>query len=111
MSASDISRALLLVRTTSGTCRALMVPSSGTLTWKSDSTSRRKASNSVSDLSISSMSSTQGFSELIARSRGRGRMKRSLKKTSSSCAILSTASRSERALPSTSLILSFRICV
>ena len=63
---SDSSRALFEVSTTSGMCLALIVPSSGTETWKSDSTSSRKASNSGSALSISSTSSTTGSSARIA---------------------------------------------
>ena len=92
-------------------CLARRVPSSGTLTVKSLRTSSRNASNSVSDLSISSMSNTQRRSDVIERSSGRGRMKRSEKKTSSSLAMRSTASRSDEAPPITSPILSFRICV
>ena len=45
-----------------GMCMAFRVPSSGTLTWKSLSTSSRKASNSASARSISSISSTVGLS-------------------------------------------------
>ena len=48
-----------------------MVPSSGTLTWKSDSSSSRKASNSSSALSISSISSTTRRGAVMARSSGR----------------------------------------
>ena len=92
LSASDISRALFEVSTTSGICLALNVPISGTVTWKSESSSSRKASNSASALSISSISSTTGFSDVIALSSGRGSTKRSEKKTSSSLAIRSTAS-------------------
>ena len=56
--------------------------------------SSRNASNSSSDLSISSMSRTTGFSERIARSRGRSsRYSRSAAKTPSSF-IYSTPSRS-----------------
>ena len=57
-SASDSSRARLEVSTTAGRSCARIVPSSGMLIWKSDSSSSRKASNSSSDLSISSISST-----------------------------------------------------
>jgi hypothetical protein len=51
---------------------ALMVPSSGTVTWKSDSTSSSRPSTSTSALSISSISSTVGSSRRIAVSSGRG---------------------------------------
>jgi hypothetical protein len=50
---------------------ALTVPSSGIETWKSDSTSSRKASNSSSARSISSMSSTGAMGLRIAASSGR----------------------------------------
>ena len=94
---SDSSRALLEVSTTSGMCRALMVPSSGTETWKSDSTSSRNASNSGSALSISSISSTTGSSDRIACSSGRGDRKRYEKNASSWPAMRDTASGSEGA--------------
>ena len=48
------------VSTTCGIVVALMVPSSGIETWKSDSSSSRNASNSSSARSISSISSTGG---------------------------------------------------
>src|SRR5438445_1126369 len=76
LSPSDSSRALFDVSTTSGMCLALTVPSSGTETWKSESTSSRNASNSGSALSISSMSSTTGVSDWIAASSGRCDRKR-----------------------------------
>ena len=50
---------------------ALMVPSSGIETWKSDSSSSRNASNSSSARSISSISSTGGVARRMAASRGR----------------------------------------
>ena len=50
---------------------ALTVPSSGMETWKSDSSSSRKASNSSSARSISSISSTGGLARLMAASSGR----------------------------------------
>ena len=50
---------------------AVMVPSSGIETWKSDSSSSRNASNSSSARSISSISSTGGLSRRIAASSGR----------------------------------------
>jgi len=50
----------------------LIVPISGMVTWKSESTSRRKASNSSSARSISSMRSTGGAPGwLMACRRGR----------------------------------------
>ena len=96
-SPSDSSRALLDVSTTSGMCFALIVPSSGTETWKSESTSSRNASNSGSALSISSTSSTTGSSDWIACSSGRGERKRYEKNASSWPAILATASGSDGA--------------
>ena len=51
----------LEVSTTRGMAVALMVPSSGMLTWKSDRSSSRKASNSSSARSTSSISSTGGI--------------------------------------------------
>ena len=48
------------VRTTRGIVRALIVPNSGIVTWKSDSSSSRNASNSSSARSTSSTSSTGG---------------------------------------------------
>ena len=111
MSASLISRALFEVRKTSGRRLARMVPISGTVTWKSESTSSRNASNSGSDLSTSSTSSSCGSSAVIARISGRGTMKCSEKKTLSSCPTRSAASRSVVAPAITSLKRSFRICV
>ena len=64
MSASCSSRVRFEVRTTAGCRRARIVPSSGIVIWKSDSTSSRNASNSSSARSISSMSSTTGSSRL-----------------------------------------------
>jgi hypothetical protein len=92
-------------------CRAFSVPSSGTLTWKSERISRRNASNSESDLSTSSIKRTDGSGDVMAFSSGRGSRKRALKKTSSSFPIRSTASVSDFAAPTTSLILSFKIWV
>ena len=48
----------------------MTVPSSGMLTWKSDSSSSRKASNSSSARSTSSISSTGG---VVAADRGEQR--------------------------------------
>ena len=59
------------VSTTRGIETALMVPSSGMLTWKSDSSSSRNASNSSSARSTSSISSTGGCWRRIAASSGR----------------------------------------
>ena len=70
--ASESSRVLLLVRITVGLCVAVIVPNSGTDTWKSLRISSRNASNSASDLSTSSISKTQRFSDSNARSKGRG---------------------------------------
>ena len=61
---------------TVGRRRASMVPISGMVIWKSERTSSRKASNSSSARSISSMSRTTGSSEVIASSSGR-RMRKS----------------------------------
>ncbi len=83
LSPSESSRALFEVRTTSGMCLARTVPSSGTETWKSESTSSRKASNSGSALSISSTSKTTGSSAWIAERSGRGERKRNEKNASS----------------------------
>ena len=58
MSASWISRVRFEVMMTIGGCAALMVPSSGMVTWKSASTSSRNASNASSVRSSSSISST-----------------------------------------------------
>ena len=59
------------VSTTKGTELALIVPTSGIVTCISDSSSKRNASNSSSALSISSISSTTGFSERMDLSSGR----------------------------------------
>ena len=111
LSPSDSSRALFEVSTTSGMCLALTVPSSGTETWKSDSTSSRNASNSGSALSISSMSSTTGASDWIACSSGRCDRKRYEKKASSWPAMRATASGNDGASAISSPIRSFRSCV
>ena len=58
MSASWTSRVRFEVRITRGGVSALIVPISGTVTWKSDRISSRYASNSSSARSISSMSRT-----------------------------------------------------
>src|SRR6187200_149512 len=65
--ASPRSRSLLEVRITVGAATATIVPSSGIVTWKSLRISSRSDSNSASDLSISSISSTQpaGFDEFL----------------------------------------------
>src|SRR5215472_1648350 len=97
LSPSDSSRALFDVSTTRGTFVALIVPNSGTDTWKSDSTSSRNASNSGSALSISSTSSTTGCSAWIADRSGRGERNRYEKNASSWPAILATASGSDGA--------------
>jgi len=88
-----------------------MVPISGMVTWKSDSTSSRKASNSGSDLSTSSISSKQGSSAVMARISGRGTMKRREKKTESSRPTLSAASNRLVAPEMVSATLSLRIWV
>ena len=60
------------VRTTAGLCSAaLIVPISGIVIWKSESTSSRKASNSSSARSISSISSTTCSGLSTASSSGR----------------------------------------
>ena len=61
LSASDSSRVALEVSTTNGVRSAVMVPSSGTVTAKSDSTSSSRPSISMSALSVSSISSTVGL--------------------------------------------------
>ena len=61
-SASCSSRVRFEVRITAGLRRARIVPSSGIVIWKSESTSSRNASNSSSARSISSISSTTGSS-------------------------------------------------
>ena len=58
MSASWTSRVRFEVRITRGGVSAVIVPISGTVTWKSDRISSRYASNSSSARSISSMSRT-----------------------------------------------------
>ena len=58
MIASWISRVRFEVITTTGGAAARIVPSSGIVTWKSDSTSSRYASNGSSARSSSSISST-----------------------------------------------------
>ena len=78
-SASDSSRLAFEVRTTNGRRVAVIVPSSGTVTWKSLSTSRSRPSTSTSALSVSSISSTFGSSPRIAVSSGRGSRNSSLK--------------------------------
>jgi hypothetical protein len=77
---------------TVGRRRASMVPISGIVIWKSESTSSRKASNSSSARSISSMSRTTGSSEVIASSSGR-RMRKSGPKSSCSSTDPSWAAR------------------
>ena len=71
LSASCSSRVRFEVRITAGRRLAGIVPTSGIVIWKSESTSSRKASNSSSARSISSMSSTTGSSDAIASSSGR----------------------------------------
>src|SRR6266404_1525319 len=61
----------------------ISVPISGTEIWKSLKISSRNASNSASDLSTSSISKTQRFSDSNARSKGRGNKNRSEKNTPS----------------------------
>ena len=58
------------VSTTSGALAALMVPISGMLIWKSDSTSSRNASNSSSARSSPSTSSTAPEPARIAEATG-----------------------------------------
>ncbi len=71
LSASCSSRVRLEVSRTTGLRRASIVPISGIVIWKSESTSSRNASNSSSARSISSMRSTTCSSESIASSSGR----------------------------------------
>ena len=92
LSASCSSRVRFEVRITAGLRRARIVPSSGIVIWKSESTSSRNASNSSSARSISSMSRTTGSSESIASSSGR-RMRNSGPKSSSSETVPSCAAR------------------
>jgi hypothetical protein len=62
------------VRTTNGGRSARTVPSSGIVTWKSESTSSRNASKPSSARSISSTRSTGGAPvRVIARRIGRSR--------------------------------------
>ncbi|SLJ82281.1 Uncharacterised protein [Mycobacteroides abscessus subsp. abscessus] len=68
---------LLEVRITSGACRAVKVPTSGTEIWYSPRISSSTASNASSARSISSISSTTGSVERIASSSGRGLRNRS----------------------------------
>ncbi|COY17650.1 Uncharacterised protein [Mycobacterium tuberculosis] len=71
LSASDSSRVALEVSSTNGARVAVRVPSSGTVTAKSDSTSSSRPSISMSALSVSSISSTVGSVRRIAVSSGR----------------------------------------
>ena len=64
MSASCSSRVRFEVRITLGRRAAAIVPISGIVIWKSESTSSRKASNSSSARSISSIRSTTGSGAL-----------------------------------------------
>ena len=70
--ASLSGRVRLEVRTTKGMVFARTTPTSGIVTCISLSSSSRNASNSSSDLSISSMSSTTGSSDRMDCSSGRG---------------------------------------
>ena len=89
LSASCSSRVRLDVRMTVGRRVATIVPSSGIVTWKSDSSSSRNASNSSSARSISSIRSTTGSSTSIASSSGRRiRKRRSNSSDSSTVALL-----------------------
>ena len=97
--------------TTRGVWMALTVPSSGTVTAKSESTSSRKASNSGSALSISSIKSSAGAGLRMAARIGLGKRNRSLKKRSSDPAIRSAACESVCAPAMVSAILSFNSCV
>ena len=90
--ASCSSRVRLEVRITAGLRRARIVPSSGIVIWKSESTSSRNASNSSSARSISSIRSTTGSSVSIASSSGR-RIRNSGPKSSSSETVPSCAAR------------------
>ena len=92
LSASWSSRVRFDVRITAGRRRAAIVPSSGIVIWKSESTSSRNASNSSSARSISSISSTTGSSLSIASSSGR-RIRYSGPKSSSSRRVPSCAAR------------------
>ena len=71
LSASDSSRVALEVSSTNGVRSAVIVPSSGTVTAKSDSTSSSRPSISMSALSVSSISRTVGSVRRIAVSSGR----------------------------------------
>ncbi len=92
LSASCSSRVRFEVRITAGRRRALIVPISGIVIWKSESTSSRNASNSSSARSISSISSTTGSSESIASSSAR-RIRKRFEKSSSSETLPSCAAR------------------
>ena len=63
----------MLVRTTKGMVLARRTPTSGMLTCISERISSKKASNSSSALSISSMRRTVGTSDRMDWSRGRSR--------------------------------------
>jgi len=82
LSASDSSRVEFEVSTANGRRAAVIVPISGTVTWKSESTSRSRPSTSTSALSISSTSSTVGSVRRIAVRRGRGSRNSSLNTSS-----------------------------
>ena len=90
--ASCSSRVRFEVRITAGLRRARIVPSSGIVIWKSDRISSKKASNSSSARSISSMSRTTGSSVSIASRSGR-RMRNSGPNSSSSDTVPSCAAR------------------
>ena len=70
------------VSSANGRRAAVIVPISGTVTWKSQSTSSSRPSTSTSALSISSMSSTVGSVRRIAVSSGRGSRNSSLNTSS-----------------------------
>ncbi len=96
---------------TRGIWVALIVPNSGTVTWKSERISSRKASNSGSDLSTSSISNRVGSADVMALRSGRGTMKLSEKKTESSRPTRSAASRTVFAPAMTWEKRSFKIWV
>ena len=109
--ASPRSRSLFEVRITVGGETAETVPSSGIVTWKSLRISKSSDSNSASDLSISSISSTQPVGCSSACSSGRGSTNSLEKNTSPKSCSWSSAACSVSAPPKTSPSLSFRICV
>ena len=94
LSASVISRALFEVSMTNGTLRRAQGAQLGHGHLEVGEHLEQERLELGVGASISSMSRTPRCGERIARSSGRGRMKRSEKKTSSCAASLSTASAS-----------------